>query len=326
MTVQINPVKPPPSDFEEIVGALNVVEKVLGIKNAFDRSAIDKDLKKKNQMDLEALQRDTDREKAFAEGKFDTPQDRAYAEKQGLVFTTPDSKVADSTFQTPDGNSFGVTTAGRYGQTKEEEATERAAIAAANTIAKQDKVNQDKKVTALRTEYTKASKDTAQALVGFNKVKKASALGTGAGDVALIFGFMKTIDPNSTVREGEFATAQNTGSVPEVARSWYNRAMDGERLTDDQRQRFVEAARNEMIGRLESQKITDKRFADIANKAGIDDGEAEMLILDKRYENALAELNEELGNTMVAGQPPAASEGGVTTSQPFDPAAYLKGP
>ena len=42
--------------------------------------------------------------------------------------------------------------------------------------------------------------------------------------MALIFGFMKTQDPTSTVREGEFATAENArGMVGPHVRRMYNR-------------------------------------------------------------------------------------------------------
>lgn len=44
------------------------------------------------------------------------------------------------------------------------------------------------------------------------------------------------------VREGEFATAQNAGSVPEAIRNAYNRATSGERLNPQQRRNMMRAA------------------------------------------------------------------------------------
>jgi hypothetical protein len=63
-----------------------------------------------------------------------------------------------------------------------------------------------------------------------------------AGDLALIFNYMKILDPGSVVREGEFATAQNAGSVDTRVRSLYNRLLEGERLTPVQREDFVSRA------------------------------------------------------------------------------------
>src|SRR3990167_7070520 len=53
---------------------------------------------------------------------------------------------------------------------------------------------------------------------GYNRVA-ASMRGTAAGDMSLIFGIMKMLDSNSTVREGEYATAQNAGSIPDRVRA-----------------------------------------------------------------------------------------------------------
>jgi len=55
------------------------------------------------------------------------------------------------------------------------------------------------------------------------------------GDMALIFNFMKMLDPGSTVREGEFASAQNTSGVDDKIINFYNQALKGTRLNDSQR-------------------------------------------------------------------------------------------
>ena len=53
---------------------------------------------------------------------------------------------------------------------------------------------------------------------------------------------MKMLDPNSTVREGEFANAQNAASIPDRIRNQYNKAAEGTRLTAEQRNDFVASA------------------------------------------------------------------------------------
>jgi len=59
-----------------------------------------------------------------------------------------------------------------------------------------------------------------------------------AGDLALIFGYMKMLDPGSVVRETEFANAQNAAGVPDMIRNMYNRILSGERLNPNQREQF----------------------------------------------------------------------------------------
>jgi hypothetical protein len=78
----------------------------------------------------------------------------------------------------------------------------------------------------------------------YTKIESAAKNKSPAGDLSLIFGYMKILDPGSVVREGEFATAQNTGSVPESISALYNRVISGQRLTDRQRADFLMQAQN----------------------------------------------------------------------------------
>lgn len=61
-------------------------------------------------------------------------------------------------------------------------------------------------------------------------------------DIAMIFSYMKMLDPTSVVREGEFATAQNAAGVPDQIRNLFNRAQNGERLNPQQRLNMVQSA------------------------------------------------------------------------------------
>jgi hypothetical protein len=66
--------------------------------------------------------------------------------------------------------------------------------------------------------------------------------GTGPADIALVFSFMKLIDPSSAVQQSEQANAANAGGVP--ARVWgYYNALRGEGTMDQAtRDQFVAAA------------------------------------------------------------------------------------
>ena len=65
-----------------------------------------------------------------------------------------------------------------------------------------------------------------------------------AGDVAIVYTFMKMLDPTSTVNKGELAMAQNIGSIPTRIASLYNALLVGEvNLTADQRAGIVNSAK-----------------------------------------------------------------------------------
>ena len=86
---------------------------------------------------------------------------------------------------------------------------------------------------SLRKEYadqTKTYKDTKEAYARVLAAKPGAV-----GDISLIFGYMKMQDPDSVVREGEYATAENARGVSDTLRNLYNKVMAGERLTDAQR-------------------------------------------------------------------------------------------
>ena len=104
---------------------------------------------------------------------------------------------------------------------------------------------------------------------GFRKVNKAAQTGTAASDMSLIFGFMKMQDPNSTVREGEYATAEMARGVPSATLGLYNKILKGERLTPEQRIDFLNRSKDIFSGQLEEQKRIDDQLTMIAGEQGV---------------------------------------------------------
>lgn len=93
----------------------------------------------------------------------------------------------------------------------------------------------------LRQEYNDQTK-------GFQEVQEAyrriqASKNDAAGDLSLIFAYMKMLDPGSVVREGEFANAQNAAGVPDRVLNIYNKIASGERLTEGQRRGFTSQAK-----------------------------------------------------------------------------------
>lgn len=78
----------------------------------------------------------------------------------------------------------------------------------------------------------------------FSRIQSIGAKPSAAGDLALIFSYMKILDPGSTVREGEFANAQNAGGVPDKVQAMYNKIRTGERLSENQRADFLERSKD----------------------------------------------------------------------------------
>lgn len=124
----------------------------------------------------------------------------------------------------------------------------------------------------LRSEFDKQAKTFDEALLGFEKVQKAAMADepTGATDIALIFGYMKVIDPTSVVREGEFATAENAGGIGSKLRNLYNKVVEGQRLSQDVRNDFVTAARTQFQPYLDMQKSVESRYTNLSEAYSLD--------------------------------------------------------
>lgn len=132
----------------------------------------------------------------------------------------------------------------------------------------------------LRKEVNALLKDFFQVADAYGRVLAASESPSAAGDLALIFNYMKMLDPGSTVREGEFATAQNSAGVPGRVVSLYNNVLRGERLNTNQRADFLGQAENLAASAQDGAQKTANAYELIATNAGVN------------VENILATFNE----------------------------------
>lgn len=86
---------------------------------------------------------------------------------------------------------------------------------------------------ALRKEFLSQNKGFQEIQRAFGRILETDPT-NAAGQMSLIFQYMKMMDPGSTVREGEFANAQNTTGIPGQVLNAYNRARAGEFLNPTQ--------------------------------------------------------------------------------------------
>jgi hypothetical protein len=96
-----------------------------------------------------------------------------------------------------------------------------------------------------------------------------SSQNTAVGDISLIFGYMKMLDPGSVVREGEFATAQNAAGVPDRITNLYNKVISGQRLNPSQRDSFKGQAKGLYDSALEGEKTVRTGLERISKDYGL---------------------------------------------------------
>jgi len=102
--------------------------------------------------------------------------------------------------------------------------------------------------------------------IGSIAQKARAGKATATDDLAMIFAFMKMLDPGSVVREGEFANAQNTAGIPDRVVNAYNRALKGTRLSDKQRAEFFNTATQVMDSYTNSYADQSDRYRGLAGR------------------------------------------------------------
>jgi hypothetical protein len=119
----------------------------------------------------------------------------------------------------------------------------------------------------LRKEYLTQTKPYQEVKSAYGRV--LSSQNTAVGDISLIFGYMKMLDPGSVVREGEFATAQNAAGVPDRITNLYNKVISGQRLNPSQRDSFKGQAKGLYDSALEGEKTVRTGLERISKDYGL---------------------------------------------------------
>ena len=120
---------------------------------------------------------------------------------------------------------------------------------------------------SFRKEFTKDTQDFEKIQQFKNQITNAP--NTGAGALTAVFGFMKLLDPNSVVRESEYANAENAGGVPARLRSIYNKALRGG-MGEELMAEFRAEAERIYGDRLKRYNRRYERYEGIAKRSGMD--------------------------------------------------------
>jgi hypothetical protein len=128
--------------------------------------------------------------------------------------------------------------------------------------------------TKLRNEFTQTSGEYIKSKDAFGRIQASAEDPSAAGDFALVFNFMKVLDPGSTVREGEFKAAADAGALTDrFAQKAYDQIASGRLLSESQRSDFVGRSRKLFNKAIQSQSRNIDRFTGIAerNKLPVED-------------------------------------------------------
>jgi hypothetical protein len=89
-------------------------------------------------------------------------------------------------------------------------------------------------------------------------------------DSALIYDFIKSLDPDSAVREGEISFVGTARSIPTKTKALVNKMFKGELLTPDERKNILDFATQSTANQKKAWEISAKPYINQAEKMGVD--------------------------------------------------------
>lgn len=122
----------------------------------------------------------------------------------------------------------------------------------------------------LRDDFRKDVGDYPKIRDSYGRVLASAKDPSPAGDLSLIYNYMKMLDPGSVVRESEFATAAATGSYGDRIQAAVKRIASGERLADDVREDFVSRSKGIYNKQHSQYKKTRSEYENISKSYGYD--------------------------------------------------------
>ena len=190
-----------------------------------------------------------------------------------------------------------------YGIKREELAIKSDQVAAAREKAAADMVadlqskNFDDE-TKLRKEFTAVTDEYPKINDAYGRVKASVENPSPAGDLALIFNYMKMLDPSSVVRESEFSAAAKAGTFGQKVKAAVEKASSGKLLAPGQRKDFANRASKLFTEAKRSHRKREKEFTRIAKRNGLD---ASNVVFDRNVAEMIPE-DEQSGNTVSGGR------------------------
>lgn len=142
-------------------------------------------------------------------------------------------------------------------------------LALANATAPRMTVNTSdptavaREVRAISNDFAAATKDDREIAKTYKTMQSYVSDPSVAGDISLVFSFYKTIDPQSTVREGEYETIMKSGSVPDRIKNYAIQIQKGTKLSDAQRNDLLNTARQNVLARIPQAEHTVNLYGNL---------------------------------------------------------------
>ena len=177
------------------------------------------------------------------------------------------------------------------------------------TVNTSDPTAVSRELRQIVNDFNTQTADAQKVVKTFKTMENAVQNPSVAGDVSLVFNYFKTIDPQSTVREGEYDTIINATSVPDRIKNYAQRLKTGQKLTDGQRADLLNTAKQNVMAIAPQVQTTVDNYRGFVSTLGKDP--------DKVIRNPFEGIFPPAGG---GNRPPAAAPAAPTRRQRFNPA------
>ena len=137
----------------------------------------------------------------------------------------------------------------------------------------QNKIADPKVTVNLRKEWKAdpTTKATQIGKVSIDKIRSATkGPPTAIKDHSLVFGYMKTLDPGSVVKEGEFTTVEKAGGIIDrFTVGLFNKTRTGQMLTPKQRENIINTSNELWQQQVNAQQQLNSEYRRLANEQGL---------------------------------------------------------
>lgn len=164
---------------------------------------------------------------------------------------------------------------------------------------------------SFQKDYRDATKASFTRASAYNSMLEASKDPTGKGDLTMVYSYIKALDPESVVREGEIDLVNANRSIPDRVKGYAQRLATGKSLLPHERQDMLEQARNLSFTDYSRSRSDIKAFRDNAQRLGLD---PELYAPDP-YQGV------DFGPRRLGGAPAAPQQSPGQPNQPIDFAA-----
>ena len=149
--------------------------------------------------------------------------------------------------------------------------------------------------TSMRKEFESLpeSKSYKQALPAYRAIQDGVRRSSPQADISMVYAIAKMYDPESVVREGEYATVANAPAMPERIKGWVSHVSGGGKLTPETKRQIMTEASARMDAFDNQYGAAIARYDDIARRSGADP----TMVIPQGYQSLRQEREAETART-----------------------------